>query len=304
MTRRRGITLMEVLVAIFIMAIGLLAILTLFPLGALRMGEALQSDRTASAGSAGANICDGFNIRSDPTFYTQGGNNWYLGQNLQPPNGGLPGVAANGSGYPLYVDPYGVANGSGPVGGDIPRVVPSIFLPPYATLVNPGPPPVYAPIPSMIAARYFTLLDDLTFLDNGQPDQSSNNVQRVGRYTWAYMLHRSQPASPNSLVDLNIVVYAGRTVAVPGGENSFGPLVGNGTTAVGNIGDTNISLAWPNGVTAPNIKRGSWILDSSTDWDPVSKVQLGVHGLFYRVVALNQPSNNVMNLEVQVPLAK
>jgi type II secretory pathway pseudopilin PulG len=44
---RPGITLLEVLVAIFIVAIGLLALLTLFPLGALRMGQALKDDRTS-----------------------------------------------------------------------------------------------------------------------------------------------------------------------------------------------------------------------------------------------------------------
>src|SRR5262245_49799153 len=46
MTRRNGITLTEVLVAIFIMALGLMALLTLFPLGALRMFQAVKDDRT------------------------------------------------------------------------------------------------------------------------------------------------------------------------------------------------------------------------------------------------------------------
>src|SRR5262245_30461446 len=45
--RRSGLTLIEVLVAIFVMAIGLMALLTLFPLGALRMGQAIQDDRAA-----------------------------------------------------------------------------------------------------------------------------------------------------------------------------------------------------------------------------------------------------------------
>lgn len=43
-----GITLVEVLVAIFIMGIGLLALLTLFPLGALEMARAIPDDRTAA----------------------------------------------------------------------------------------------------------------------------------------------------------------------------------------------------------------------------------------------------------------
>ena len=45
---RRGITLLEVLIAIFITGLGLLALLTLFPLGALEMAEAIEDDRTGA----------------------------------------------------------------------------------------------------------------------------------------------------------------------------------------------------------------------------------------------------------------
>jgi len=41
-------TLIEVLVAIFVMGIGLLALLTLFPLGVLNMAEEIKDDRTAA----------------------------------------------------------------------------------------------------------------------------------------------------------------------------------------------------------------------------------------------------------------
>src|SRR5262245_44100129 len=46
--RRSGITLVEVLVAIFIMGVGLLALLALFPLGALEMAQAVKDDRAAA----------------------------------------------------------------------------------------------------------------------------------------------------------------------------------------------------------------------------------------------------------------
>jgi prepilin-type N-terminal cleavage/methylation domain-containing protein len=44
---RRGFSLTEVLVALFVMAIGMLSLLTLFPLGAMQVGQALRDDRTS-----------------------------------------------------------------------------------------------------------------------------------------------------------------------------------------------------------------------------------------------------------------
>jgi hypothetical protein len=49
---RFGVTLIEVLSAIFVTGIGLLAILVLFPLGALSMAQAIKDDRTAAIADA------------------------------------------------------------------------------------------------------------------------------------------------------------------------------------------------------------------------------------------------------------
>ena len=47
---RRGFSLTEVIVALFIMAIGIISLLTLFPLGAVQMGKALRDDRSQTTG--------------------------------------------------------------------------------------------------------------------------------------------------------------------------------------------------------------------------------------------------------------
>ncbi len=51
---RRAVTLVEVLIAIFLMGIGLMAILSLFPLGASQMAQALKDQRCAEAGTNAA----------------------------------------------------------------------------------------------------------------------------------------------------------------------------------------------------------------------------------------------------------
>ena len=269
MRRRRGITLIEVLVAIFIMAIGLLAILTLFPLGALRMAEALQDDRAAASASAGANTCDAFGIRNDPIFFsTTTGANLYTnpGAAYGLPTSGCPerlGLSAlrRSVGRQQRVRPASAASSRGSCRRSFRR----------RTTRQPN-----------MAIRYFSLPDDMTFFDNGAPDTSNGAIQRGGRYTWAYLLHRSQPASPTAPVDLTVVVYAGRATSVPGGENTF--------AAAGNAGDTAVSVSWGAG-QPPGIKRGSWILDTSSEKDANGNL-VGVNGLFYRVVSVSQPSSN------------
>src|SRR5207248_8529795 len=47
--RRSGTSLVEVLIAIFIMALGLMALLTLFPLGLLQMAASIKDDQCARA---------------------------------------------------------------------------------------------------------------------------------------------------------------------------------------------------------------------------------------------------------------
>src|SRR5438876_7451723 len=55
MNRRNAVTLTEVLIAIFVLSIGLMALLSLFPLGAAQMAQALKDQRCAeAAGIAGA----------------------------------------------------------------------------------------------------------------------------------------------------------------------------------------------------------------------------------------------------------
>src|SRR5262245_45769949 len=57
---RRGITLTEVLVAIFVCGLGLMALMTLFPLGAMNMAQALKDDRCGHCAGNGAAILRAF----------------------------------------------------------------------------------------------------------------------------------------------------------------------------------------------------------------------------------------------------
>jgi hypothetical protein len=232
MTRRPAVTLIEVLVSMFIMAIGMLALLVLFPLGAVSMGQALKDDRCASTASMAENVAEAMNIRHD----------------LNVVNGfnSLPGTPA------VYVDYYGLTQGYTFVGAN--PAIPTANIPRVSLSFVTAP---------QIADRWFCLPDDITFLENGAPDLSTSSVQRGLRYSFAYLLTRPQPLQ-DKLVQLSVIVYSGRPTGALTLESSY--------NAAGIAGTNGVAVSWTAAQTAPAIKFGSWILDISPQPIPPGSV--------------------------------
>jgi prepilin-type N-terminal cleavage/methylation domain-containing protein len=350
MARRQGVTLLEVLVSIFIMGIGMIALLTLFPLGALSMAQAIRDGRVNDAAAEAAALANTFGVRNDnvsvptPPYYTTTPPyftvaNVFSNYLAVGPVTNAPAADPAGPGYPVYVDPYYVALGQTTLGsfgsspyngtGSTPGFVrcsttyvgssgQSYTFPttPTATVLSAlasPPPPASETPPSTVnwAARYFTLKDDINFQNSGTAlgyvTGTPTSVQRGGSYTWAYLLRRLRAGS-GAEVELFVVVYAGRSVQIAAGETAC-PVTS--TTSSGNaaLGDNAVSLTVPVG-TAPQLRRGAWLLDTSFEQITSGSNTYGtVHGQFYRVadvsgsgpylVELDQPlKNNNVNVMV------
>jgi hypothetical protein len=312
MTRRPAITLIEAMMAIFVMAIGLLALLTLFPLGAFSMAQALKDQRTAEAAINATAQFKALGLGTDSTVTGTGAgrtidntyfeNPWPPPANQQaiPPNG-LPAINAGSAfTYPVYIDPPGVSAGMGSTvgglnqGGNSYPGSPAFIGIPRVSL---------SLVPAMGAtawlSRHFTLQDDLTFQTNGTADTTPGYVQREGRYTWAYMVRRVRTgvSPPEVPLDITVVVYAGR---------SPGPAVGApnppGEYAYTNTAFTpasNLVTIDYTGQPKPALRRGTWVLDSRMLDDSNNPAP---QGYFYRVVNVNEVSATVIEAEVQSPL--
>jgi hypothetical protein len=258
--------LLEVLVALFIMGIGMLTLLTLFPLGALSMAKALQSDRAAAAAQLAAEYAVAMDLAFDanvaPAF------------SAAPP--GFAGAPDDGSGpsWPVFVDAFGAAVNFAPLG--------SSPLSPGITRVAPA----YASTPPL-AGRWFTLPDDLTFAPDATP--AGGAVQRGGRYTWAYLLRRPRANAP-SVVDLTVVVYAGRDTQAGTGEAVY--------AASGVKGSSGLLLSYAAAQGKPGLRRSAWLLDMTLN--PATK---RTQADFYRVVNVGEQAG-ALALEVDPPLAE
>lgn len=275
MTRRPAVTLMEVLIAMFIMAIGMMALMVLFPVGAVSMAQALKDDRCATASYVSENVAIATNLR-----YGDANVN---GTNPAMPNTGFPSTvlptpaqstALSGL---LYVDPYGVQGLLGPLGGTIQRISP-FFITSGGRL---------AP---QLTDRWFSLQDDVSFNLSGMADTSNTGglIDRGRHYSFAYLLRRNPPVlpppgftlSPMYTVQSYAVVYHGRPVSSLTQEPNY--------NTAGTVGTNSLVVSptspnpWP-----PNIKRGGWILDP-------------VNGYFYRVTNLSEISTPpTLSVEVQ-----
>ena len=268
MKKRAGLTLVEVLVAIFVMAIGMLSVLALFPAGAIAMRDAIKDTRAAMAGSNAAAIAQFQNLRSDPTVVGAF------------PTTSTVTVPPSDQASLVYVDPFGASQYQQI--GTMKRCGAS-----YATS-------------TVAQLKWFTLLDDVTFSpNNGTPVDAAANmvlpVKRTSTYSWAYLLRRrttpQTTGTPSPVVEMSVVVYSGRGTLYLPQEPSYSGIT---ITNAGATAPRNVTIQWGSSssnasMPRPGIQRGGWVLDST-------------NGFCYRVVDMVDVNATTLQIELQTPV--
>jgi prepilin-type N-terminal cleavage/methylation domain-containing protein len=294
MKHRSGVTLVEVLVTIFIMAIGMLALLTLFPVGAISMGRALIYDRAAQAANNAEAIAIANDIRHDPFVKSDTA---FPADAFTTPFGTALPATGGGPSFGVFVDPWGFlidttaetfgANTGPPTTPGMRRR--SISL---SNSTAHG----LAALTATECGRWCSLTDDLYWTPanigtDGTADTSTGAPKRGLAYTWSWHLRRPQAYNP-TVVDMSIIIYRGRSAATSLGETTY-PVAAASRPAA--AGTTSVTIDWT-GLTAPAVRTGRWIADVST------AANGAVPGYFYRVVDYADLGGNQMQLELETPL--
>jgi hypothetical protein len=286
MPGRNATTLVEVLVAIFVMALGLLTLLTLFPLGALSMAQAIKDDRSALAAANACALGESLSYRQSDVYLAN--QKMSMKDVFWKPWPNLMGADSidGGPSYPVYLDPLGAQPVNNPVGvttkyAGIPRVSP---------FVVPNQPAAY---------RWFSLLDEITFQKDGNntglPVGYPSSIERENRYTWAYMLRRQRYTDP-AVVETSVVVYNGRLTQGSLGESVYGPPPYGPVVFSTSLNTVTIPYS---GGTKPDIRKGNWILDATIVQNfNVDNSPPDPHGYFYRVVGVTDTGTS-LQLELQ-----
>jgi len=308
MRHRPGVTLVEVLVAIFIMAIAMLALLALFPLGALSMAQALKDDRCATCAVNAEAIGVALDVRHDTLVAGAFTNPFNL-----PTYNLTTATGYTGPSFGVIVDPFMYLQD--------PTHTVGPFAGPPATSVTPGVPrrsisfsqvamtrvaAAGSPMTATEAARWCSMLDGVTWVRgdnvgaNGVADTSPTggvNIVRDGRYTWAWLLRRPLWYS-DAVTDMSVIIYSGRPTITVTGEPTF-PVVAGGA-----LGTNSVTIDYSTTGVKPSIRNGGWILDvTPTTYTPPggTPVQV-VYGYPYRVVNATDTSATQVTLELQAAI--
>lgn len=282
MTRRSGATLVEVLVAIFVMGIGMMALLTLFPIGVLTMRQAIQDDRTGHAATSALAVAK---MKISPSrfdaFFTQ-------------PNAALQPAVSDGPSYAIMLDTVGKRNYLAPyadwVGGQTDGVRRLTFPnPTVPNDINNNP------------LHWQISPDDIVFDQKGLPQelaQGTGIFERNSAYSWSYLLRRPLHGKAN-IIDTTIIVYNDRPLQLnnnlQAGETVY--------DAAFNPNARTITVTWGGPgqpLSFPPVNVGGWILDTTPVLVTAAPAKFGPsHAKFYRVVSINQTSGNTADLEVE-----
>jgi prepilin-type N-terminal cleavage/methylation domain-containing protein len=317
---RRGFSLTEVIVALFIMAIGIISLLTLFPLGAVQMGKALRDDRSQTTGV----IADG-KMRlwwqleitdrlpgeliqgyfppavapyTERTFAIMDGNlgGGYTGQSLFATLPQLSNVDT-GPSYPVFCDPVGWHSYTGAKqvhvasSSDIVAGTTNYYAFPRFCIYG-----LEASANANTAVNFATMPDDITFKENATPAQAETTadaVVRQGRFNFGVVLQRPNNAQRGT-VNMKVLVFDRRTPGV-NATNEF-----QVTDASLTVGSTQIITT---NAASENLRVGSWIMDGTI----LSSATLGNirNAQFYRVVSVEKdPATGVYTIDLETPIQK
>jgi prepilin-type N-terminal cleavage/methylation domain-containing protein len=281
---RKGLTLLEVLITIFVMGIGMLSVLTLFPLAARKIGMSIDMDRAsqaaanASALSALPFLPSNISIRDAATKFFDDTCN----------TDKSAGRAVNGPSVILYYDGAGfkAGNNSTSIGG-----LSSVFAP-HSTTGKPWAWPI-------LGRGEIVSLDEYPFSDAGIPESLG---RRSERYSTSFLFRRNRLDDENSMETV-ILVYAGRpfdfgnqnerslTLSAPGVSSAFPN--SNGSSEIQITDSFPVSLA---GTPDRVIQRGSWIVDVSDDLPSPPGNGKPRWKKFYQVMSVD-PSTGILSID-------
>lgn len=296
-TRRPGLSVLEVMTALFVAALGMLSLLSLFPLGAVRMGQALRDSRAAeTVVQADTHMrlwWQKYVVEQpgaeDPAFHALDN----PGNTFDPAHPFVAAPVASTStapSYPVALDPLGWQAYPGTRRN---RLAGNLF--PRRTMnwiLTSGR-------PAEFSFRVATMMDDLTFNESALPyndltittyPATPPRIERQGRYNWLAVIQR--PVNANRHVaDLKIAVFDGRPPGIAPGdaEQAFSP-----TGAIA-AGTSQLIL----GGNSDHLRAGSWIMDGTLDGGSVR------NAVWYRVQAIDRdtlPGNMIVDL--QTPLIR
>jgi len=341
MSRRPGLSLTEVLVALFIMGIGCIAILTLFPLGALNMAQAFRDDRcTQSAYQADAYLRAYVRTARDTGRLNNASEKFLEAMTDPDPKKAVTSympVIGAGPSYPVMIDPLGYLARGGM--NDTPTAPASRILWTADGGFGDGtggshttalPRRSLGNITKLIASetvkqrplsiRTCSLLDGFGFDSAGQPATvgGGTTIDRDLRYNWLWLLQR--PKLSEAATTVTVVVFDKRApnYAPPTGV----PLETVWIPTAAATGLTQVSFTGSYAAnTLPNVQRGGWLLDASIclinrtpagspptvvpfrgSGNPPPGAEPWVRNAnFYRVVSVTETTTGI-DVELEIPL--
>ena len=266
--RRPGLTLTETLVAMFVAAIGMISLLTLFPLGALQMSQALKDAR-----------CTELSINAESlvrvywrTAVVEAATPDAFTTNFQ-----FTGTAVLSD--PVFIDPLGAASNT--TNPTLVAGIPGLHRSGLANLTTPAR-----------RLRFCSLLDDMTYADSGLPLGAPTTVERAARYNWTAVLQRPS-SSLRDVAKFTVLVFDSRAPFYsPPNAELASTISYTGLTAP-TVANAASSIKLLHGAARPPVGRGRWFALYHSTTKTLA---------FYRATSVNDETAGEFLIETQAPI--